>query len=730
MRYVVALLLSIASSFPMRAAAADRRVDRLAHVAKVWGTIRWVHPYIFEREIDWDAALVAAIPKIDAADTDDEYASAVSTMLDALHDPLTHVAGRTSDDGAKEPKMATGPSFEQREGDLVVVAPPSSFRTAADYQPLHDALLKAKRVVIDLRLPLADGRATWQMMRQIQDALPSRECRGPALRYVQHSGFRPQIGETSGGYSSSMIIDPGPLFAPSRNAVRKRVAFLVNEQSTIMPIVPALESSGDGVVVADGPITEAPIDRMQIELPIGEGWRVEIRTGELVEEGALRVDAHVPKARSGGDDPAMRMALALLERARVPRSQPASISKSWRFDVDRSYDATNYPDVEHRLLSLFRVWAAIHFFYPYQHLMERNWDDVLVEFIPKLEAARDAQAYALAMAELVTWIPDGHTTIFGAPELTKWFGEEEPPIVARIIEGRPVVTRLTDEKGVPGVAIGDVIVRVDGEDAMARLARYERYIAGSNPWHRAYRALSRFLGGPKGSVAVLTLKDGSGRLKEARVPRVPWRSSHERSGDTVRILAGGIGYVDLEKLVPDEVDGMFDKLRSTKAIIFDMRGYPNGTAWPIAPRINTRNARDAASFSRHLVSPRGPDGATVQFLQPLPKDDRWRYTGRTVMLVDERTISQAEHTALFFEAAAGTKFVGSATAGANGDVTTMLLPGGLKLKFTGHDVRHADGRPLQRFGLVPDVPVVPTIAGIRAARDEVLERAVEYLSGR
>lgn len=48
--------------------------------------------------------------------------------------------------------------------------------------------------------------------------------------------------------------------------------------------------------------------------------------------------------------------------------------------------------------------------------------------------------------------------------------------------------------------------------------------------------------------------------------------------------------------------------------------------------------------------------------------------------------------------------------------------------FTGHDVRHADGRQLQRVGLVPHVRVAPSRAGIRAGKDEVLERALEYLA--
>jgi C-terminal processing protease CtpA/Prc len=60
-------------------------------------------------------------------------------------------------------------------------------------------------------------------------------------------------------------------------------------------------------------------------------------------------------------------------------------------------------------------------------------------------------------------------------------------------------------------------------------------------------------------------------------------------------------------------------------------------------------------------------------------------------------------------------------------VTNLSLPGGLYVSFSGHDVRHADGRQLQRTGLVPDIEVRPTLAGLRAGRDEVLERALSFL---
>jgi C-terminal processing protease CtpA/Prc len=172
---------------------------------------------------------------------------------------------------------------------------------------------------------------------------------------------------------------------------------------------------------------------------------------------------------------------------------------------------------------------------------------------------------------------------------------------------------------------------------------------------------------------------------------------------------------------------VFEKLKNTRAIVFDMRGYPNGTAWAIAPYLNTRKARHAAVFERNLVS--ADESGRYKFFQELPRADVPLYRGRTVMLIDERAISQSEHTGLFFEAANGTTFIGSPSAGANGDITDLVLPGGISMIFTGHDVRHLDGRQLQRVGLKPQVYVRPTLPGLQSGKDEVLDRALEYLKG-
>jgi C-terminal processing protease CtpA/Prc len=138
----------------------------------------------------------------------------------------------------------------------------------------------------------------------------------------------------------------------------------------------------------------------------------------------------------------------------------------------------------------------------------------------------------------------------------------------------------------------------------------------------------------------------------------------------------------------------------------------------------------AAHFERNLVKPDTSDDLgimKISFDQRIPTTFKPRYKGKTVMLIDERAISQSEHSGLFYRAANGTKFIGSPTAGANGDVTYFMAPGDIRINFSGHDVRWPDGKQLQRVGLTPDIEVRPTIEGIRAGRDEILERAVKYL---
>jgi C-terminal processing protease CtpA/Prc len=103
------------------------------------------------------------------------------------------------------------------------------------------------------------------------------------------------------------------------------------------------------------------------------------------------------------------------------------------------------------------------------------------------------------------------------------------------------------------------------------------------------------------------------------------------------------------------------------------------------------------------------------------------YKGKLVVLVNEITQSQAEYTALAFRAGLRTTIMGSTTAGADGNVSSITLPGGLRTMISGIGVYYPDGKETQRVGIVPDIEVHPTINGIKNGKDELLEKAVEFI---
>lgn len=705
-------------------------VDRLGTLARVWAAVKYLHPYLMQKEIDWDGAVVRAIPRVRAAATDDDFASAVGSMLSELGDPATRVI---KDEPASKP--APEVSLYRRVGDTLVInagpyaAAKSGMALLSERATLMKETAKARQVLLDIRHHSTSQEEVEVVRFALSQlsGLTGEVVAAPASVYVHHSGYRPQKGGTSGGYYSGLLTVPGQTFSPLPGAAApSRVVFVTNSETVLPAIALALRDAGKALIVSDAPLDDrAVVNTKAVDL-VG-GWRAVIRLEQMSTDVRADVIASDPMAE----------ALAILEGKKpAPSVPPAGSSRivaepRWRPDAD--YRDMVYPDLGHRLLAAFRIWSVIQYFYPYKALIG-DWDVALTEAIPQFIAARNADEYALAVAEMVARVEDGHSGAFGHPSLATIFGTWQTPIEVREVEKEFVVTGL--HARLPAdvdVRLGDVVLSVDGESFGARMERLWKYRTASTETARRNRVAETALSGPKGSTATLGVRGANQRERLVRVPRMPGRIEPRHTGEPYRVIEGNIGYVDLTRLTVPQVDAMFDALKSTGAIIFDMRGYPNGTAWSIAPRINTKGARTGAVFRRVQVSGASSfeeSASGFYFEQPLPTSDKPKYMGRTVMLIDDRAISQSEHTCLFFEAASDITFIGTPTAGANGDVTSFFVPGGFRVSFSGHDVRHADGRQLQRVGIQPHVRVAPTIQGIRSGRDEVLERAIAHLQQR
>jgi len=182
----------------------------------------------------------------------------------------------------------------------------------------------------------------------------------------------------------------------------------------------------------------------------------------------------------------------------------------------------------------------------------------------------------------------------------------------------------------------------------------------------------------------------------------------------------------LSSVKADEAAHYVEQAAGAKGLIIDIRNYPSEF---MVFALGSLLVDKDTPFARFTACDLSNPGA-FYWTKPISlTSQKPHYAGKIVILVDETSMSQAEYTAMAFRVAPGAIVVGSSTAGADGNVSPFALPGGLRSMVSGIGVFYPNKLLTQRTGIVPDVEVKPTIAGIRAGRDEVLEAALRQILG-
>jgi C-terminal processing protease CtpA/Prc len=730
----------VLSAVVLAGVSPDAGSERLIGLARAWSQVKYVHPAMATATIDWDAALVRALPAVENAASGEAYRAAIAGLLAELHDPATRVVGQEPEPVSPAGDGPSTPRLEALDARTAVVVIPGEWvvASAPDAQALVCARFteaaRFERVVVDLRGP-SPGRGGWTLPSAIAKCagrLLAQDVALPPARYLTH-GFYPMQSVTGGAggglgpwESGLAVVSAGSIRAEAERT--PRLAFIVNRGTAdVYALLMALQDEGLAHVVQEGGVPAAGL--MLTTFEAGYGLQVTLRHGERLRRdggAGFVADAVLP---AGSASAARDRAVAFLDGP-LRDAGPATGSLTYAATafVEASHAETPYPDRSHRLLALFRLYGVVEHFYPYKDLMDRPWHETLAEFIPRMRDARDATDYALAVTELAVRIQDSHVTLASAV-LDAYFGTHRPAVRVDLVEGQTVITEVAPELAQVGLGVGDVVLSVDGEDTAARRARLARYLPASTPGRLENKIDIQFLLGAKGRPAVIEVRAEDGTVRRVTVARTleglaP--RSRTRSGPAYGIHASGFGYVDLQRLEPKDADDAFETIRNTPGVILDMRGYPTGGAFPLIARMARPETPPA-----FLGGSMRYDGATATFsleesllTEEVPGPG---YAGRVVVLADGSSQSAAEHVCLLLKSSTRATFVGSPTSGANGAVTRTILPGGIVVNFTGQSVRHRDGSRLQRVGIVPDIEARPTLAGVRSGRDEVLERAIAFL---
>lgn len=378
-----------------------------------------------------------------------------------------------------------------------------------------------------------------------------------------------------------------------------------------------------------------------------------------------------------------------------------------------------------RLLTLFRYWNIIEYFFPYKYQIDTNWDDVLIEMIPKFFNSNSENEFHLAMLELVVSIDDSHAG-FVSNETNKYFGYYWIPADFKLINGNAVITKFYNDSlaKADDLRIGDVITKVNNQEVEKIFKQNEKYINGSNLARKSNNAYYTIFNGSSDSVNIEFMRGD--KTYNKTIKRYKFKEfGYERQKETekFKILNESIGYINMGILEKQDVSEAMEKLKNTKAIVFDIRNYPKGTGYAIAEYISSKQN----DFFKVTYPDLDYPGKFIwRNGTQCGINGELKYKGKVIILVNETSQSHAEFTAMILQTGDNAITIGSQTSGADGNVDRFEMVGGYKTMITGIGIFYPDETETQRKGIKIDIEVKPTIQGIIDGKDEVLERAIEY----
>ena len=387
-----------------------------------------------------------------------------------------------------------------------------------------------------------------------------------------------------------------------------------------------------------------------------------------------------------------------------------------------------------RLADVALAWNVFQNFFPYFDVAlpegRPDWAAVLRSSLSEAATDPDDVAFKRTMRGLVAALRDGH----GAVSHRNPVEMLSVPLAFDWIEDRLVVAWADPDKAA-GIRPGDSILAIDGKAAGEVLSAAEARVSAATPQHRRRQVLPSLVMGPKNQEVRLEVQplDGPVRIVTVRCVLPYFGEGSARSGrlasrpDKIAELRPGIFYVDLGRVTGADFKAALGRLAAARGVVFDLREYPNGQQEDVLAHLTGRSL-----YSSQFIVPllTRPDQQGVIWLKrrskvvPLSP----RLLGKVAFLAGAGTLSYGEGLLTLVDAYRLGAIVGGPSAGINGAINEVSLPGEYRLLWTDMKVLRPDGSRQYGVGIQPTVPVSPTRRGLAAGKDEVLEKGLDVVS--
>lgn len=400
------------------------------------------------------------------------------------------------------------------------------------------------------------------------------------------------------------------------------------------------------------------------------------------------------------------------------------------FMNEKNYDLPKQNPSNVKLLSLFRIWNVLDLFYPYKKQLDNEWEEVLKKQIPIFNNEDTSLlSYKYDILRFSTFLQDQHGFI-DVPEIKGSVYANFYPIVINdtlIVIDKYCSIGFCNEMS--NIEKGDIILSINGKKVKDFKDKYKELISGGRS-----QTIDNEI--------ALTFVTAFKKINTYEIIRKHQKIiiEHEYLDFTIidslrdfikekykGIVTEKYLYLDGTLINRKTIKEVLEANKAKKYIIIDNRFYCKDYHRPLAnfifPTKTKVEVQKIANLDFAGLWEWNEDCKTCNLGTENPNP----YQGKIIVLMDATSQSASEYNIKVLKKAPNVTLIGMPSAGIDGDVTEIILPGNVIFPFTCIGTYFPNRESYQRVGIQPDIYVPYTVKGLHEGKDEILEAALKYI---
>jgi hypothetical protein len=374
-----------------------------------------------------------------------------------------------------------------------------------------------------------------------------------------------------------------------------------------------------------------------------------------------------------------------------------------------------------RITSMIILWNIMKHFNPHWEFASIKPGAMLREGITDCFTSNSSLSFYDVLRKTTARLNDAHTGFFvdfNDSAIKKFV------LPVRFAEaGNRIVVDYTNDTSLAAYfKPGDIVETINGKNILQYKKEYETKVSGS-PQFKSWYATAYMLYDTDTRVTV-QVKGKPEVTFEKKTP-ISQFNTRQRKQKKTGWLEPGIFYLDIDNATDSVYQLYLPEILNAKVLICDLRTYPKGNfVFSLLKSLMRKTPDRDWLFVPKIIYP--------DFNKVTYNNSHWRFKPDTVnqinakvfLLTSPRSISYAESVIGHFKHYQLATIIGQPTAGANGNVAQVKLPGNYSVGWTEMLVKGQDGSRVFGVGFAPDILVNLTRKGILENKDEVLDIAL------